>query len=234
MAKKLKRPPVSIRYHGHSNVEIISGDHVIQIDPFYTSNPLADIKAADVTPTHILLSHAHFDHTEDAEALSKRTGAPIASNYEITTWYEKKGCPTQPMNHGGGWDFPFGRVTLTLAFHTSSFADGTYGGQPAGLIVQTAGVTIYHAGDTALFSDMKLIGKLWDIDLACLPIGDCFTMGPDHAILAAEMLGARRVLPIHYNTFPQIKQDAEAFSRQLKKRAGIKGVPLKTGESLEL
>ena len=234
MADKPSPPTVKVIYHGHSNIEIHAGEYIIQIDPFYTSNPLADIKADQVNPTHILLTHAHFDHVEDAEAISKRTGAPILANYEIACYYQKKGCPTIAMNHGGGLDLPFGRVNLTQAFHTSSFADGTYGGQPAGLIVQTLGKIIYHAGDTALFGDMKLIGQLWKIDLACLPIGDCFTMGPDHAILAAEMLGARCVLPVHYNTFPQIKQDAAAFARSLKQRIGITAAPLRSGESVAL
>jgi len=234
MAKKAKHPPVTIHYHGHSNVEVHSGDQVLQIDPFYTSNPLADIKADQVNPTYILLTHAHSDHVEDAAAISLRTRAPIVACYEIAMYFAKQGCPVKAMNHGGGAAFPFGHVNLTLAFHTSSFADGTYGGQPAGLIIQTGGVTIYHAGDTALFSDMKLIGKLWPIDLACLPIGDGYTMGPEHAIKAAEMLRARQVLPIHYNTFPEIVQDGAAFARQLKKRTGIKGLPLESGESCTL
>ena len=117
------------------------------------------------------------------------------------------------MNHGGGMDFPFGRATYTIAFHTSSWEDGSYAGEPGGWVVETGGKTIYHAGDTALFGDMHLIGELWKIDLACLPIGDCFTMGPAHAVRAAEMLKAKAVLPIHYNTFPPIKQDPHAFAR---------------------
>ena len=225
---------VKIIYHGHSNLEIHSGAEIIQIDPFFTGNPLAEVTADKVNPGTILLTHAHSDHTGDAEGISKRTGAVIASNYEITSHYEAKGCKTAPMNHGGSWKFPFGEAFYTIAFHTSSFADGTYGGQPGGWVVQTGGVTIYHAGDTALFGDMELIGRLFQIDLACLPIGDCFTMGPKHAMLAAKMLRAKAVVPIHYNTFPQIKQDGAAFARDLQKQHGINGIPMKPGEMVEI
>ncbi len=224
-----------IVYHGHSNIEIFHARQVVQIDPFYTSNKLADIKADKVKPNFILLSHAHFDHVEDAEAIAKRTNAMIICNYEMSVYYDKKGVQrTHGMNHGGGYDFPFGRVTLTQAFHTSSFADGTYGGQPGGFVLELAdGPTLYFAGDTALFGDLKLIGKLWEIDLAFLPIGDNYTMGPDHACIAAKMLQCGAVIPIHYNTFPEITQDAEVFAKKLKKKASIKGLPLKPGESYE-
>jgi L-ascorbate metabolism protein UlaG (beta-lactamase superfamily) len=232
--------PVKILYHGHANLEIHTGAHRIQIDPFYTSNPAADIKADAANPTHILLSHAHFDHTEDALALAKRTGAAISSNYEITGHFEKLGAASNPMNHGGGVTLPFGRITYTIAFHTSSFADGTYGGEAGGWIVEipaapgTPAKTIYFAGDTALFGDMKLIGELWNIDLACLPIGDRFTMGPAHAIKAAAMLKAKRVLPIHYNTWGILTQDAGKFAADLKRETGIDCAPLVAGQSLEL
>lgn len=222
-------------YHGHSNVEIHHGKHVVQLDPFYTSNKLADIKADKAKPHFILLSHAHFDHTEDVEAIAKRTNAMVICNYEMSVYFEKKGVQrTHGMNHGGGYEFPFGHVTLTLAFHTSSFPDGAYGGQPAGLIIELQnGPTVYFAGDTALFGDMKIIGKLWDIDLAFLPIGDNYTMGPDHAIIAAKWLQCSAVVPVHYNTFPEITQDAEVFAKRLKKKTGIRGLPLKPGESVE-
>lgn len=228
---------VRIVYHGHSNVEIHSDHgpavHRIQIDPFYDNNPLADVKAAAVNPQTILLTHAHYDHTDDAEAIARRTGAAIASNYEIACYYGDKGLKTEAMNHGGGVDFPWGRATYTLAFHTSSFPDGAYGGEPGGFVVEVGGKTIYHAGDTALFGDMRLIGDLWDIDLACLPIGDRFTMGPKHAVRAAEMLRAKAVLPVHYNTWPPIAQDPRAFARELEAR-GIRGLPLKAGEVADL
>jgi L-ascorbate metabolism protein UlaG (beta-lactamase superfamily) len=225
---------ISVLYHGHSNLEIHSGPHVIQVDPFYNDNPLADVKAEKAHPGHILLTHAHYDHVADAESIARRTGATIVSNFEMAGYYEKKRLATSPMNHGGGADFPFGRAFLTIAFHTSSFPDGSYGGQPGGWVIQSGGKTIYHAGDTALFGDMELIGRLFCIDLACLPIGDRFTMGPAHALLAAKMLKAKAVLPIHYNTFPVIPQDPAAFAGALEKQHGIKGLPLKAGQSVEL
>jgi L-ascorbate metabolism protein UlaG (beta-lactamase superfamily) len=227
--------PVKLLYHGHSTLELHAGQHRVQLDPFYTSNGLADIKADAVHPTHILVSHAHFDHVEDVIPIAKRTGALVATNFEMANYFQKHGAPnTHGMNHGGGWTFPFGRATYTLAFHTSSFPDGTYGGQPGGWVMEIGGKTIYFAGDTALFGDMRLIGELWNIDLACLPIGDCFTMGPAHAIKAAQMLKAKRVLPIHYNTFPPIQQDPDKFAADLKNQTGIEGLPLKPGQSLEL
>jgi len=226
--------PVKVFYHGHSNVEIHSGNYRIQLDPFYTSNPIADMKADAVNPTHILLSHAHFDHAEDVEAVAKRTGAILASNYEITTYYEKRGVKkTVGMNHGGGVNFDFGRATYTVAFHTSSFADGTYGGAPGGWMIETGGKTIYFAGDTALFGDMKLLGELWAIDLAFLPIGDMFTMGPAHALKAAQLLRSKAVVPIHHSTWPPIKQDAAKFAADLA-ALGIQGHPLTPGQSLTL
>ncbi|HUO09594.1 MAG TPA: metal-dependent hydrolase [Phycisphaerae bacterium] len=229
---------IKILYHGHSNLEIHSGPHRIQLDPFYTGNPLADIPADQANPTHILLSHAHSDHTGDTISIAKRTNAPIAANYEICLYLQKHGAPSiLPMNHGGGINLPFGRATMTIAFHTSSFDDGAYGGQPAGWIIEMGGAggkTIYFAGDTALFSDMKLIGELWNIDLACLPIGDNFTMGPAHAIKAAQFLKPKHVLPIHYNTFPPITQDPQKFATDLLAQTGIHPLPLKPGESFTL
>ncbi len=185
-------------------------------------------------PTHILITHAHSDHVGDAVAIAKRTKAPITCCFEMAQHLQKLGAPNiSPMNHGGCLNLSFGKVTMTLAFHTSSFEDGAYGGQPAGFIVETGGKTIYHAGDTALFMDMKLLGELYNIDVACLPIGDCFTMGPAHAVKAAQFLRAKKVLPIHYNTWPPIAQDAGKFVTALKVE-GITGVALKAGESIEL
>jgi len=226
---------VKIIYHGHANLEIHSEAHRIQIDPFYTGNGLADVGPEKVNPTHILLSHAHGDHVGDTISIAKRTGASVIANYEMTTHLQKLGAPNvHPMNHGGGTNFDFGRATMTIAFHTSSFPDGTYGGEAGGWIIETGGKVIYFAGDTALFGDMKLIGELWNVDLACLPIGDNFTMGPAHAIKAAAMLKPKQVLPIHYDTFPPIKQDVQKFVADLLKETGIRGLPLKAGQTIEL
>jgi L-ascorbate metabolism protein UlaG (beta-lactamase superfamily) len=225
---------VRVLFHGHANLEIHSGPHRIQIDPFYTGNPLADVPADKVHPTHILLTHAHADHVGDALAMARRSQAPVVANFEMCMVLQKRGVPAiLPMNHGGSQTLPFGKVTMTIAFHTSSFADGTYGGQPAGFIVETGGKTIYHAGDTALFGDMKLLGEIFTIDLACLPIGDCFTMGPAMAVRAAQFLRAKKVLPIHYNTLPPIQQDAGKFAAQLTD-VGIQCLVLKAGEAVEL
>jgi L-ascorbate metabolism protein UlaG (beta-lactamase superfamily) len=225
---------VKVIFHGQSNVEIHSGSHAIQIDPFYSGNPLADVKADHANPQFIFLTHAHSDHVADAESISRRTKAPIVANYEVASHFGKKGLNMMPMNHGGKLTFPFGWVFMTIAFHTSSFDDGSYGGQPGGFVFHIDGKTIYHAGDTALFGDMELIGRLYAIDLACLPIGDGFTMGPEHAMLAAKMLKAKAVLPMHYNTFPMIKQDGAAFARDLEKQHGIKGFALNPGQSVEI
>jgi L-ascorbate metabolism protein UlaG (beta-lactamase superfamily) len=230
---------IKILYHGHANLEIHIGSHRIQIDPFYSGNPLADVAADKANPTHILLSHAHGDHVGDTVAIAKRTQAPVTACYEICLYLQKQGIPNiAPMNHGGGLNLPFGRATMTLAFHTSSFDDGAYGGEPAGFILEIPDAgktkTIYFAGDTALFGDMKLLGELYNIDLACLPIGDCFTMGPAHAIKGAQFLKAKKVLPLHYNTFPAIAQDVEKFAADLKNQTGIECSPLKSGQSFIL
>jgi L-ascorbate metabolism protein UlaG (beta-lactamase superfamily) len=225
---------VRVIYHGHANIEIHSGAHRLQIDPFYTGNPLADVPAGKVNPTHILLTHAHGDHVGDTVALAQRTQAPVVANFEMCMYLQKRGVPVvMPMNHGGSLTFPWGRATMTIAFHTSSFDDGAYGGQPAGFVVEIGGKTIYHAGDTALFGDMKLLGELFHIDLACLPMGDCYTMGPAMALKAAQFVRAKRILAMHYNTFPPIQQDVGRFLVELK-AAGIDGRSLKPGESLEL
>ncbi len=224
---------VKVIYHGHSNVELHADGHRIQIDPFYDSNPLADVKSDQPDPQFIFLSHAHFDHVDDAERIAKRNGAIIVANFEMATYYESRGLKTVGMNTGGGSAFAFGRANLVQAFHTSTFPDGAAGGAPGGWILQIGGKTIYFAGDTALFGDMALFGKLWNIDLAFLPIGDHFTMGPDHALLAAEMLKASHVMPIHYNTFPPIKQDAAAFGQRLREKQ-INPVVLAAGGEFNL
>ncbi len=228
---------VEVVYHGHSCVELKSDRHCVQIDPFYDHNPLADVKSGQVHPSFILLSHAHFDHVDDAARIAQRTGAPIAANYEIAEYFGRQKLKTVGMNTGGGMNFPFGRATLTMAFHTSTFADGTPGGVAGGWVVEIGGKVIYFAGDTGLFSDMALIGKLWRIDLAFLPIGDCFTMGPAHGLQAAEMLQAKSVVPIHYNTFDPIRQDGAAFVEALKKRGHpgfLQGFALKPGERCQV
>ncbi len=222
--------PVKIIYHGHSNLELHSDAHRLQFDPFYDQNPIADVRSDSADPNFILLSHAHFDHTDDAVRIARRTGATVLANFEMAEYFSKRQVKTAAMNIGGGANFPFGRATMTFAIHTSTFPDGTPGGVPAGWMVEISGKTVYFAGDTALFGDMALLAKIWKIDLACLPIGDFYTMGPRDALMAADMLKPAAVLPIHYNTFPPIAQDAAAFGEELRKK-GIVPVILRPGES---
>lgn len=224
----------TLTYYGHSTWALDTKNTNILIDPFFTGNPLAPVAAGDVSPAFILLTHAHGDHYGDTVELAKRTGATLIANFEIVAYAQKQGVANaHPLHIGGGYTFPFGRVKLTIAFHGSSFPDGTYGGQPAGLLIETDGKRIYSAGDTALFSDMRLIGD-GGLDVAMLPIGDNFTMGPEDAAAAAKLLGAKTVLPEHYNTWPVITQDPQAFKRRVEESTTSKVAVLKPGERFEI
>ncbi|MBT2754459.1 metal-dependent hydrolase [Mesobacillus foraminis] len=226
---------MKISYHGHSVVKIETGGKTILIDPFLTGNGLTDLKANEVTADAILLTHAHNDHVGDTVEIAKRTGALVVTNADLATYLNWQGVQTHGMNIGGSYEFDFGKVKMTQAFHGSGYVtDGQqiiYGGMPAGILFSAEGKTIYHAGDTGLFSDMKLIGERHEIDLAFLPIGDNFTMGPEDAAAAAEFLKAKLVVPIHFNTFPPIKQDPTRFIEMLK---GNKGQVLEPGEFIEI
>lgn len=226
---------MKISYHGHSAVKIKTDSHTILIDPFITGNPLSDLDPNTVEADVILLTHGHGDHVGDTIAIAKRTGAQVVALNELAVYLSKKDINAHGMNIGGAYEFDFGRVKFTQAFHSSSVEeeDGTfvYTGMPGGIILTIDGKTIYHLGDTALFSDLKMYGDMHDIDLAFIPIGDNFTMGPDDALIAAEWLKAKSVVPIHYNTFPVIEQDPEAFVKQLK---SSKGIAMKVGDEIEL
>lgn len=222
---------VEVRYLGHSAVLLTDGKTRIVIDPFLTGNPMAAASLAEVQADLILVTHAHGDHFGDSVALSKK-GGTVVSTFEIGTYAEKHGAKSLPMNLGGTYRFAGGWLKWVPAWHSSSFPDGTYGGMPMGVVVELGGKRIYHAGDTALFSDMRLIGEL-QLDLALLPIGDHFTMGPEDALKALDLLRPKRVVPIHYNTFPPIQQDGEAFARRAKER-GVEGHALKPGGVLVL
>lgn len=225
---------VKLTYHGHAAWTIESDGYTILIDPFFTDNPLADVKAEDVKADYILVSHAHGDHLGDTIEIARRTGATVISNYEIYNYCVARGVNAHPLHIGGGYNFPFGRVKLTIAHHGSSFPDGSYGGNPCGFIIQTGGKTIYDAADTALFYDMKIIGDLHKPDVALLPIGDNFTMGPDDALYAVELLRPKLVIPMHYRTFGWIEQDEMAFARRCEEQKGVPCVVLKPGESYTL
>lgn len=226
---------MKISYHGHSVVRIETDSHKIIIDPFITGNPKCDLDPDKVDVDVILLTHGHNDHVGDTMRIADRIGAEIVALNELAVYLGKKGYNAHGMNIGGAYDFDFGRVKFTQAFHSSSYEeeDGTfiYTGMPGGILLTIDGKTIYHAGDTSLFSDMKLIGEMNDIDLAFLPIGDNFTMGPDDALIAADWIKADIVVPVHYNTFPVIEQDGKEFASKVKTG---KGVFLDIGESLEL
>jgi L-ascorbate metabolism protein UlaG (beta-lactamase superfamily) len=227
---------MKIQFEGHSCFTVTYENHTVIIDPFLTGNPQAVKKAEEVKVDAVLLTHGHGDHIGDAIDIAKRNNAPIIAPYEVAMYASKKGAPIHPMHLGGSHTFPWGKVKLTLAFHGSGIEDGDTmidGGNPCGFLLTMGDKTFYHAGDTALFGDMKLIGEMNRIDVAALPIGDNFTMGPEDAVYAAEWVRARTVIPMHYNTFPVIQQDPQKYVDALAKKE-IKGVILQPGESIEI
>ncbi len=223
---------VEVRFLGHAATWIRSEGVNVLIDPFLEGNPLAALGPDEVEADFILLTHAHGDHWGDTVKIAKRTGAKVVSTFEIATYAAKAGVETWAMNIGGQLELPGGRVKFYPAWHSSSFPDGTYGGMPMGVLVELEGKRVYHAGDTALFSDLRLVGEE-GVHLALLPIGDTFTMGPDDALKAAELIRPQGVVPIHYNTFPPIEQDGEAFAERAR-ALGFDAFALKPGESLQL
>lgn len=225
---------MKITYLGHASLQIEINDTFIIVDPFISGNEKAkDINIYNLKADYILLTHAHQDHILDAEVIAKNTGAIIVSNYEIVTHFEKKGITGHPMNIGGSWQFDFGKLTMTNAIHTSSFPDGSYGGNPAGFILETNEGNIYIAGDTALTKDMELIPLQTKLDLAVLPIGDNFTMGITDAILASDFIQCNKIVGYHFDTFGYIEinhqQAINAFKNNNKEL-----ILLGIGESLEV
>ncbi len=233
--KKRGASLMKISYHGHSVVQIQTNGKTILIDPFINGNQLTDLKVDEIRPDIIILSHGHNDHVGDTVELAKKNNALVVANHEISTYLSWQGVNTHGMHIGGAHQFDFGKVKLTQAFHGSSFTTENkeliYCGMPAGILFMNEGKTIYHAGDTGLFSDMKLIGERHPIDVAFLPIGDNFTMGPEDAAYAAQLLKAKTVVPIHFNTFPPIKQDPFKFIEMLEDK---NGKVLRPGEAIEI
>lgn len=209
---------MKIQYFGHSCVQLSFSGKQILIDPFISGNELAkDIAIDSINPDYILLTHAHQDHILDVETIAKQSNATVVANFEIATHFAKKGLNTFALNHGGSFVAEEFKAKNVNAVHTSSFPDGSYGGQPSGYVIHNENFAIYNAGDTALTYDMKLIGEEFNIDLAILPIGDCFTMGVQDAIKATKFVGAKKVIGVHYNTFPPIKINTEEAIQSFQK-----------------
>lgn len=221
-------------WYGHATLGLTVGEHKLLVDPFFTGNPVAPITADEALADFILITHGHGDHVGDAQAIAKRNNALIISNFEIAGWFAEQGLESHAQHLGGGFHHPFGYLKLTLALHGSALPDGGYGGNPAGLLLTTPdGKKIYMAGDTGLFGDMQLIGDE-GINLAVIPIGDNYTMGPDDALRAVKLLRPKQVVPIHYNTWPLIEQDPHAWKVRVEAETSAKVVVLKPGESLDL
>lgn len=211
---------MKLSYHGHSIVKIQTNDHTILIDPFITGNELTDLIVENEKPDVILLTHGHNDHVGDTVAIAKASNALVVAPNELAIYLGLQGLNTHGMNIGGANEFDFGTVKFTQAFHSSSYQtednEFIYTGMPAGILFTAEGKTVYHAGDTSLFGDMKLIGERHPIDVAFLPIGDNFTMGPEDASYAVTLLNPKVTVPVHFNTFPPIKQDPEKFKQLVK------------------
>lgn len=222
-------------YYGHACFAVETGGKTLLFDPFITPNPLAKkIDAEKIPADFIFVSHGHNDHLADAVAIARRTGAPVISPYEVGGWLEKQGLENvQSINPGGTAKFEFGRVKMTAAIHSSSMPDGSYGGNPTGFIVMTNEGNFYYAGDTALTYDMKLVSEWTKLDFAVLPIGDHFTMGIDDAMRAADFVGAKKIVGVHYDTFPPIEID-HAKAQETARKAGKELLLLKIGETVEL
>ena len=226
---------MKLTYYGHACFAVVAGGKTLLFDPFITPNPLAKkIDAGKIAADFILVSHGHGDHVADVVDIAKRTGATVIAPFEVGSWFEQKGVRNvQAMNHGGAARTSFGRVKLTAAVHSSSMPDGSYGGNPCGFVVESSDGNFYYSGDTALTSDMKLIGEQTRLRFAVLPIGDFFTMGIDDAVRAAGLVGVTRIVGVHYDTFPPIQIDRAAT--QETARVGGKELLLpEIGETIDI
>lgn len=228
---------MKVTYYSHSACLIETSKHKLLVDPFLSGNSFCNIDPDDVKCDYILLTHGHMDHVGDTEAIAKANNATVIANFELAGFLESKGLTVHPLHIGGGAQFPFGHVKLTIAFHGSSYPgeDGLpiYMGMPGGILLKADEQTLYHAGDTGLTMEFELLGRYNDIDLALLPIGDNFTMGIDDALIALDMLKPKAVIPVHYNTFPPIECDPQVFSDGALEKNVMCHV-LGCGESVEI
>ena len=227
---------VEITWLGHNCWSILTGEGTILLDPFLDESPTSPVKSDQVAADWMLISHGHFDHISDAAKIATRTNATVITNFEIGEWLKKLGVSDErilPMNLGGASQQPFGRVKMTLAHHSSVLPDGTYGGNPGGFLLDLKGTKVYFACDTALFLDMKLIGAA-GLDLAVLPIGDQFTMGPDDSIEAIKLLSPAKTAPCHYNTWPPIEQDAAAWAQRVRSHTAAEPIVPEPGEKITI
>jgi L-ascorbate metabolism protein UlaG (beta-lactamase superfamily) len=224
---------MDIRYIGHATFELSDGSSRVLVDPFLApNNPAADVSADEVDPTHILITHGHADHTADAVAVAKRTGAHCVALVELAHWLGGQGVENvSDPNLGGTVEFDWGWVKLVQAFHTGTLPDGTVVGGQAGLVINIGGTTVYHLGDTCLFSDLRLIAERTPVDVALIPIGGHYTMDRHDAVVAADLIGAGTVIPIHYNTFPPIETDTEAFKSDVESKTSSQVVILEPGDT---
>src|SRR6188508_3138323 len=222
-------------YYGHACFSVEAGGKTLLFDPFITPNPLArGIDSDKIAADFILVSHGHGDHVADVIDIAKRTGATVITSYEVGTWFEGKGAKkVQAMNHGGAAKMDFGRVKLTSAIHSSSMPDGSYGGNPCGFVIESSDGNFYYSGDTALTFDMKLVGEGSNLHFAVFPIGDFFTMGIGDALRAADFVGVKKLVGVHYDTFPPIKLDHEA-AQKAAQSAGKKLLLPAIGETIEI
>ena len=216
---------ITVTFLGHAGFVLDDGAHAVAIDPFLTDNPVATASAEEIRCHAIILTHGHADHLGDTVAIAKANNATVYAAFEIAEFLGEQGCNTEPGNPGGKISGDFGWVAFTPAFHSSSY-EGRYMGMPCGVVVNLGGVTVYHCGDTGLFGDMKLIGEIYQPDIAMIPIGDRFTMGPELAAKAAEWIKPKVAVPIHYKTWPLLVSDASGFTP-----AGVEIKVMEPGES---
>ncbi len=223
-----------VTWFGHATIGVVTDGYKLIIDPYFSGNPAVNTSPDRVEANYILVSHGHGDHIGDAVAIAKRTHATVISNAEISGWLDKKGVETHAQHIGGGHQYPFGYLKLTLAVHGSSLPDGSYGGNPTGfLLTSNDGKKLYFACDTGLFGDMRLIGEE-GIDLAMLPIGDNYTMGPVDALRAVKLIQPKHVIPIHYNTWGLIKQDALAWAQRVQAETNTQAHVISPGGTFSL